>query len=171
MQSSKLGKNINLNGGSFQNIQDAIDMANPGDTIYLNGRTYLGFSQITINKPINIIGANRSDQYATLNGMKATRILFISYAKDVNLTNIKFTNAYNYYDGPQNTGTYEGGAIYCQAVPNLKIFNCIFTKNFASTKGGAIYITDRRNEASTALIENCTFIENEVGGYRASYGG
>ena len=146
-------------------------MANPGDTIYLNGRTYLGFSQITINKPINIIGANRSDQYATLNGMKTTRILFISYAKDVNLTNIKFTNAYNYYDGEWYTGTYEGGAIYCQAVPNLKIFNCIFTKNFASTEGGAIYITDRRNEASTALIENCTFIENEVGGFKVSSGG
>ena len=146
-------------------------MANPGDTIYLNGRTYIGLSQITINKPINIIGANRSDQYATLNGMKTTRILFISYAKDVNLTNIKFTNAYNYYDGTWYTGTYEGGAIYCQAVPNLKIFNCIFTKNFASTKGGAIYITDRRNEVSTALIENCTFIENEVGGFQVSSGG
>ncbi len=146
-------------------------MANPGDTIYLNGRTYIGLSQITINKPINIIGANRSDQYATLNGMKTTRILFISYAKDVNLTNIKFTNAYNYYDGAWYTGTYEGGAIYCQAVPNLKIFNCIFTKNFASTEGGAIYITDRRNEASTALIENCTFIENEVGGFQVSSGG
>ena len=146
-------------------------MANPGDTIYLNGRTYIGLSQITINKPINIIGANRSDQYATLNGMKTTRILFISYAKDVNLTNIKFTNAYNYYDSTWYTGTYEGGAIYCQAVPNLKIFNCIFTKNFASTKGGAIYITDRRNEVSTALIENCTFIENEVGGFQVSSGG
>jgi hypothetical protein len=61
LQSSKLGKNINLNGGSFQNIQDAIDMANPGDTIYLNGRTYIGLSQITINKPINIIGARSAD--------------------------------------------------------------------------------------------------------------
>ena len=128
-------------------------MANPGDTIYLNGRTYIGLSQITINKPINIIGANRSDQYATLNGMKTTRILFISYAKDVNLTNIKFTNAYNYYDGTWYTGTYEGGAIYCQAVPNLKIFNCIFTKNFASTKGGAIYITDRRNEGGCCFSQ------------------
>ena len=37
LQSSKLGKDISVSGTTFKDIQDAIDRADSGDTIYLNG--------------------------------------------------------------------------------------------------------------------------------------
>ena len=163
LQSSKLGKDIYLYGGSFQDIQDAIDSANAGGTIYLNGYAYNGEGVIYLNKPINIIGANKADQYAILNGMKKTHMFFISFARDVNLSNIVFTNGYHTCADPNHFYPGDGGgAINAEGSPNLKITNCVFIKNHNSDRGGAIYITDMMKNVTNALIENCTFVENSV---------
>ena len=95
---------VTLNGGSFEDIQSAINTANVGDTIYLNGGTYTGSgAQITVNKQINIYGGTQDDLNlpATLNAQESSRIFKIT-APNVNISSIIFTN------GKEDNG----GAIY-----------------------------------------------------------
>ncbi|TVQ16054.1 MAG: hypothetical protein EA367_21215 [Leptolyngbya sp. DLM2.Bin15] len=42
--------------GTFTSIQAAVDAANPGDTLLIGAGTYVG--NVTINKPLTLIGAN-----------------------------------------------------------------------------------------------------------------
>ena len=150
LKSSKLGDSINLNGGTFQDIQDAIDRANPGDTIYLNGGTYNGNgNQIEIKKAITIIGANKTGQYAKLDAKEKSRIFNINKAESVNISNMIFINGKLLEE--------RGGAI-CTQGTDLNSSNCIFSHNYAY--GGAAIMTITSNGGKKIIIENCNFTLN-----------
>ena len=164
LQSSKLGKDISVGGTTFKDIQDAIDRADSGDTIYLNGgnanNMYTGSgTHITINKPITIIGnSSFENKHVFLYAQVLSRMFYIT-ANDVTLINIEF------YSGEvEENEDPHGGAIYWRGSNGI-IKNCTFKYNSAISTydkdffGGAIYYASK---TSNQHIENCVFANNSA---------
>ena len=164
LQSSKLGKDISVGGTTFKDIQDAIDRADSGDTIYLNGgnanNMYTGSgTHITINKPITIIGnSSFENKHVFLYAQVLSRMFYIT-ANDVTLINIEF------YSGEvEENEDPHGGAIYWGGSNGI-IKNCAFKYNSAIStyeldfRGGAIYYASK---TSNQHIENCVFANNSA---------
>ena len=156
-----------VSGNNFTDIQNAIDAASDGDTIFLDGKTYSGVVQINITKKLNIIGGSSldDDSYSTLDGGGITRIMQIN-ASDVVIKGIKFTNGYapiikqydSYFDRWDDIET-NGGAIDMSDCSNIKILNCGFTNNRASLNGGAICA---HLFVSNVEINGCIFENNQA---------
>lgn len=125
-----LGKNINVTGDSFTDIENAINGADSRDIIYLNGGKYTGNAKITINKAITIIGGSELDpgKYATLDAQKQSQIFEIN--APLTLHGIKFING---------SSSGNGGAINMNMYCTLK--DCIFTNNNANNGEQSTRIT------------------------------
>ena len=183
----KNNENITLkepvSGGTFNDIQTAINNAGKGETIELSGLYTGDGTRITINKTLTIIGTND----ATLDAKGNSGIFFITKEK-ITLKNIKFINGNYNSDGGaieyyQNFGSSECSIINCTFINNTaksggaigklaymnKIKNCTFINNTANS-GGAIY-----SDASSKFeIIECTFTNNKAngeGGAIYAYGG
>ena len=175
-----------LNGGKFQDIQDAINNANSGDVIKLKG-TFVATSQddaIKISKPLTIT----STSSATLNAKNLTYIFNVrSGAAGTVISNLKFVNGYSQVEGgamrvmaksvtidncefENNYANISAGAIFTSYTPqvaeNIKILNCKFTNNRAGEAAGALGVY-----GYNFLIENCVFDSNEAKRYQNAYGG
>ena len=121
--------NLLTESNSFKDIQDLVDNADAGSTVYLNGKTYTGNgTQIKLNKSITIDGASQNtNQKSILDGNLSSRIVLISGTYNITLKNIIFQNA-------KVNGN--GHAIY-QNTGNLTIQNCEI-RNINNTVTGAI---------------------------------
>lgn len=75
----------------YQHIQDAIDNASDGDTIYVHNGTY--YEIIEINKEINLIG---EDNNATIIKNNLEGPLVSITASDVKISNFKINNSYSF---------------------------------------------------------------------------
>ena len=135
---------------SFDSIQNLIDESSAGDSVYLDGKTYVGNgSAIKINKDISIYGSNTSK--TILNANYNSNILVISKNVNVNLFGLTFINGKT---------TKNGGAI--DNAGNLVISGCCFTGNTAynydkgrvNGDGGAI------NNDGTLVISNSEFLNS-----------
>ena len=134
-----------VSGGTFNDIQTAINNATSGSIIELSGLYIGNGTQITINKKLTIIGTDD----ATLDAQGKSKIFYFN-ADYITLKNIKFING--------NSET--GGAI--SASPSIyynSISNCTFINNIATRNGGAI-----GNFGRNSIITNCTFINNVATG-------
>ena len=141
------GSSHNVQGNDFSSIQNAINSAGEGDTIYLNGKTYVGSgNQINVNKNnLIIVGGSQSnpDLLATLDDRKLSSIMAV-YSKNVVITGIKFVNGVNERAGALRWGTEDGF-----------LRNCIFEYNSATIQGGAL-----RWDAKRGNMTNCNFTYN-----------
>ena len=177
LKSPDSGKIISVGMGNFSDIQKAIDKADPGDAIYLNGNFYSGNgSVIIIRKSISIIGNFSSMIPVILDAKGLSRIIYIG-ANDVNISNIYFLNGKTegyggaiLWDGNRSivknsifssnlafdNKTSIGGAIFWQHGGRNLISNCSFINNTAIS-GGAIGGRSGRN-----IISNCIFRNNKV---------
>ena len=144
-ESEILGKDINVTGNSFRDIENAISQADNGDFLYLQGKYYKGYDPIVIDKNITIIGGSKGDEgiYATLDAQKLDGIFVIN--STVTLQGIKFTCGHS----------TDGGAIYVNG--GCTLIDCIFKDNYASGCGGAVYW----NTNAVGII-NCTFEDNNA---------
>ena len=163
------GDGDEINYKSFSEVQQQINNANAGDTIYVSG-VYKGTgTQITINKALTIEGVESEDsanEYAYFDADGLSRIFSVT-ASDVVLKNLVIRNG--------NAGYNDGGAVYCDAEDNCLIDHCIiglceadyggatyycdainsmFLANSADTYGGAMY-------GGSAL--SCGFANNTAG--------
>ena len=148
---------INLTGGSFTNIQNAINnLKNTGGTIYLNNATYIGTKDpITFNNinPIQIIGGTEENPnlMSTLNANNKNRIFSVSY-RTVSIDHLIMTGG----------GNCDMGVIYVENGADFTLTNSIITKNAASSTAG-LYIdsgVNTHNRYCTFRIENVTLSDN-----------
>lgn len=156
-----LGRSYVLNGGTFSDIQNAIDRASSGDNLYLNGNFVSQNSNdgIVVNKKLTITSATS----ATLNGRNSVGIIKVERNGGGSIiANIKFINGDH----------FRGGAIYLEG-NDVIIYNCIFQNNHASTAGGAIGADYDSSSATGTIVRNCKFATNTAnlaGGALAIFG-
>jgi len=87
-------------GADFLSIQDAINNANFGDTIFVYNGTY--YENIFINTTINLIGENKNS--TIIDGDKQKDVIYIGFsANNVNITGFTIQNSGN---------SSSGGAIF-----------------------------------------------------------
>ena len=155
----KLGKRENnllknqfsLNGGSFSDIQNIIDVANHNDTIILNGNFYAenDASVIKIDKKLNIY----STTGAVLDGKGLSGIFYLNnYSSNTFISGLRFIN------GKQGVGA----AVYVLSKNNT-FDNCIFENNHGIENGGGAFATTFDPYATEGLtISNCIFKGNSA---------
>ncbi|MCL2156561.1 MAG: hypothetical protein FWH54_00890 [Methanobrevibacter sp.] len=140
------GSNTSL---SKQSISDVTTTASSGDTIYLSDGVYKGLKNkgITIDKSLTFVGESKKN--TIIDAEKNGRIFKILPDFTVSFVNITFKNGL----------ADDGGAIYNQG-GYLTINNCIFEKNTANYRGGAVF-----NEWTYGVkVENSLFEGNTAGG-------
>jgi parallel beta-helix repeat protein len=103
-------------GGAFTSIQDAINAANPGDTVYVYSGTY--FEKVVVNKMINLTGEDRNS--TIINGGGTGTVVYVT-TDWVNITSFTITN-----------GIY---GLYLDSLSNNNIIN-----NNVSNNGDGIYL-------------------------------
>lgn len=128
-----LGATITPAGQTFADIQNAIDSASDGDTIYLSG-LYTGSSTISNSKKLTFIGNN-----AVLQGNKQVRI-FYSNAHNVVIKGITFTDGHS--NGNAGGLEFDGD--------DLVLENCTFINNACTAYGAALRISGAR-----PLVQDC----------------
>ncbi|MHC4737615.1 MAG: S8 family serine peptidase [Planctomycetota bacterium] len=142
--------------GDHPTIQEAINLAWPGTTVWVADGTYTGHGNRDIDfkaRPIIVKSSNGP----------ASCIIDCNGTQLQNHRAFYFHNAENessVLDGFTITNGYarDGAAIYCQSSrPTIK--NCIITANTAGRNGGAIY-------GCSGYIINCTIADNlaDLGG-------
>ena len=97
---------ITLNGGTFADIQAAINNITAGETgiIYLGNQTYTGSgTPITINKNVTIYGGTpeNPELTSTLNAQKKSRTIYSIGEYDIELNNLNIINSYK-QNNPNN---------------------------------------------------------------------
>ncbi len=166
---NSLKSTLSPSGNTFSSIQSSINSAKSGDTIDLNGKTYIGNgTAILVNKSVTISGGSGNVK-ATLNANQLSGIFKIT------VPNVKFINC-NFINANDKAVYYLDG--------NGQISNCNFNNNNASTFCAHIYVTSNCTNfllensnfyngfsykssnaaitANNATVRNCTFINNTV---------
>ena len=176
ISNEKISENINIRssenvlyvGGNGPNnytkIQDAIDNASLGDTVFVYDDSSPYYENITIDKSINLIGENKDT--TVINGSELD-----SFLDTINITannvkiqgfGINYNNGFYYQAAILVTGDnvtisnckfYNNNwvGISCLDTSYSRIFNCEFFYNLI-----AIHLVDSNNN----LIKDCFFYEN-----------
>ncbi|MBR5503453.1 MAG: hypothetical protein IKV87_03260 [Methanobrevibacter sp.] len=131
------------NKGTFTELQDKINKANAGSTIYLDknyyyGTDYKGSYGLIINKTLTIDGNGH-----VIDGSSKSMLALVN-ASNVVFRNIKFRNG----KGGDN------GAINAICSGNIEFNNCSFIKNSGSK--GSLYMSSSNH----STFFNCSFEEN-----------
>lgn len=136
-------------------IQEAIDAANPGDTVLVKSGTYYE-KDIFMKSDITLLGETGEAAGVVIDAGGEGRIM---YCQDLSTgTSIKgFTFTNGALDLMMN-----GAGMYC-ANSSPRIVNCDFISNMAQGHGGGIQCIFY----SSPHIENCIFSSNSVMGHGA----
>jgi len=124
-------------GKDYASIQDAIDNASDGDTIYVYNGIY--YENVVVNKTINLIGENRD--IAIIDGGGSGDVVFIS-ANNVNLSNFTI----------RNSGSVSSNAGIKIFSSYNHIFNCSIHSN--NWNGIYLYYASNNNIASNDIYSN-----------------
>jgi len=136
-------------------IQDAVNVAVPGDQVIVTNGVYPG--GLALNKPVNLL---------SLNGPEFTVIdasLVVGFDnRCVTLTNGASLSGFTLTQGPYPEGyPDEGGGLWC-ATTNAFVTNCMIINNRARNHGGGAY---------GATLYNCTLTRNNAtNGSGGAYG-
>jgi hypothetical protein len=133
---------FNLNRNRYYlTIQEAINDANPYDTIQISPGTY--FENIDVFKPLNLVGEDKYSTFLTGNGEIGVNIT----SDDVTISGFNIQNCTN--------------GVYLDSFSGIKIFDSIISNN---TNG--IYSNN-----SSPIIDGCIIENNSLGilGYYNSY--
>jgi len=153
----------------FDSIQEAIDDADDGDSVFIRDGTYTGTGNYDIDtggKAITVKSEGGSQNcivdcesqgraFIFQNGEGATTVLdglttVNGYAEDPD-----WPQEPNDIDNPDGYG----GAIYCTNASSPVISNCIMMDNLADYGGGAVFC----NKNSSPFISSCDISYNDCG--------
>ena len=127
------------------NIQDAVDVANPGDQILVTNGVYQTGGQIVFGSTTNRVAVNKAVTVQSVNGPAVTvvqgrqvpvttngagAVRCVYLAGGTMLSGFTLTNGATYTDS--------GGGVYCQSISAV-VSNCIITGNCADSLGGGSY--------------------------------
>ncbi|MDO5848199.1 MAG: Ig-like domain repeat protein [Methanobrevibacter sp.] len=138
LNSTNLGANdASRPEATFADLQTAIDNADAGSSIYLNGTHYKGEQVITVNKNLIIYGHSKGSSVSSIiDGQEKTNLFVVNGAVKVYFVNIEFVNGIPPRDNTQ------GGAIYAANGNSLvSVQYCNFVNNHVNSgnsMGGAI---------------------------------
>ena len=144
-----------LDGGTFSDIQNVIHYeVNDGDTIILNGEFLSNGpeSHIIVYKNITI----KSTSKATLDGDGVSGIFVVeSGGSGSSFSNLILKNG----------NGFNGGAMLIYG-KDVKVTDCEFINNYASSAGGGIFtdyeINIRPDSGRNLLVQNCIFENNSA---------
>ena len=143
--------------GTFDDIQNAIENAKSGETVFLNGTNYSRLNkEITIDRDIVIDGASADGNgISILDAKSASRIFYSSGNHNITLKNLVFENPSLNIDG--YCAYFAGGNLTIQ---NLTIRNIKGTSVISrvSILLGAIFL----GSGSTLNASNLTFKNNTI---------
>ena len=163
------------------NIQDAVDAAAAGDTVFVTNGVYAtggrkwfdsGTNQVTVTNLITLRSVNGPAvtviQGRQASGTNAVRCVLLG--ANAVLTGFTLTN------GEGGIGNYpDGGGVYCNASSSV-VSNCVLTGNLARLGGGVFRgtlvnclltqnsATESGGGAYNAVLINCLAISNSAGG-------
>lgn len=127
---------------SAANLQAAVNVAQPGDTIWVSNGTYTVGSFVWASQRVAIVSVNGRDATA-ISGGGSTRCLYMPNGGLLN--GFTLTNANWAGDG---AGVYGGGGLVIQS---CRVVNCV-----AAWSGGGIYLN------SSGIVENCDIRQNRA---------
>jgi hypothetical protein len=156
-----------------KNIQDAVDVAPPGATVFVTNGVYAAGSWVdpygvtncvVVDTPLTLQSVN-GPNVTIINGGGAVRCLYL--ANDAVLVGFTLTNGVD---------VYQGGGVYCESTSAV-LSNCVLSGNLASQgSGGGAFggtlnnCTLTSNSASPGggawgcTLNNCTLTGNSGGG-------
>jgi len=139
-------------GADYTSIQDAIDNANSGDTIYVYSGTY--HENITIDKQIILKGEDKLNSF--IDSEDRGNAIYIDDVQGVEIRNLNITADRKYYDTDASI-MYSG--IRIKSASHLIIDNCIIT----NCPSYAIYYEFSGRECHNITISN-NLIQGDLGG-------
>ena len=141
-------------GADYTSIQDAIDEANAGDTIYVYSGTY--YENIVINKTITLQGEDRDT--TIVDGEGNCRITVISDWVIINGFTIQKNTSIGIISNSSTVSNCNISDNYIGIITSG--FNNTFSDNFVSNNDQGINLDGQKNS-----IFNCTILNNEEGIY------
>jgi hypothetical protein len=127
-------------------IQDALDVAGPGDQILVTNGSYQVGTRIAPDGSTNRVVVTNALALQSVNGFTATSITGATNVRCVYLTNGAFLAGFTLNSG----NAANGGGIYCPST-NVLVSNCWLIHNTAGSGGGAY----------SGTFTNCTFWTNQ----------
>lgn len=125
---------------AFSRIQDAIDVAVEGETVWVCPGVHT--ERLRVDKALTLAGWSERTHDAVLDGGGVRRVLAISEDVSVGLWGLTF----------QDGDAVYGGAV--ETAGDLYVEDCHFVGNRASRTGGALWV------AGTATVVGSTFLDN-----------
>ena len=155
------------NDGTFSDVQNGINQAQSGDTIYLNNHTFAGsgseisvaggwFSnkdKITIDGSINPNKGGTGNEMSTLDAKSSSRVFNIG-ASSITLKNIIITNGKYSGRDANGAGVYSSGS-------NLVLENCVISNCEASSSSRGDVHSALYSE-NTVTLSRCTLVNNKA---------
>ena len=155
------------NDGTFSDVQNGINQARSGDTIYLNNHTFTGsgseisvdggwFSnkdKITIDGSINPNKGGTGNEMSILDAKLSSRVFNIG-ASSITLKNIIITNGKYSGRDANGAGVYSSGS-------NLVLENCVISNCEASSSSRGDVHSALYSE-NTVTLSRCTLVNNKA---------
>ena len=155
------------NDGTFSDVQNGINQAQSGDTIYLNNHTFTGSGseisvaggwlsnkdKITIDGSINPNKGGTGNEMSTLDAKSSSRVFNIG-ASSITLKNIIITNGKYSGRDANGAGVYSSGS-------NLVLENCVISNCEASSSSRGDVHSALYSE-NTVTLSRCTLVNNKA---------
>jgi parallel beta-helix repeat protein len=92
----------------YLTIEEAVDAASPGDTIYVKAGIYYE-EQVTIEKPLELVGEDKDTTF--IDGAESWICVYIKYTNDVKISEFTIQNGYGIYLYNSENVTISGNII------------------------------------------------------------
>jgi parallel beta-helix repeat protein len=157
--------NMTGSGGAYTKIQDAINAAFDGDTVYVYSGTY--FENVVVNKTINLTGENRNN--TIIDGGGSGDVVHVSVDK-VNISGFSVTNSGSAFGPSFDSGIDIRNSENCRIFNNLALFNN--NVGIIAFGSGSINITENivtNNNIGLYLYQSyeSNMVKNEVHTFNA----